>query len=197
MIKGDIGYFGLSEWWLNSFSESERKYIVSTYNPLSIGTESLTEGHYDYTSRSIISFLVGLSGWFNKIEDIQIALKIFEKIDSLIQPNTNIIDLHFYYSQKIEIFYKHRETYPSALNLAIESCKKQIEISEKASIELKKEYQGSYLPKHKGYEQLAIIEEKNKKYDNVIALCNKAITQKWNGDWQKRIERCYKKIQKM
>lgn len=196
MINGDIGYFGLSEWWLNSFSDSERKHIINTYKPLSTGTESLIEGNIDYTSKTIISFLVGLSGWFNKTEDIQITFKIFEKIESLIQPNTNIIDLHFFYQQRLELYYKYRDIYPNALNIAIDTCKKQIEISEKVSLAFKKEYKNAPLPRHKGYEQLAKIEEKNKRYDVVITLCQKALYQKWNGDWQKRIDRNNNKLLK-
>lgn len=133
MIKGDIGYFGLTEWWINSFSETERKHIVNTYNPFMLGSQSLTKGDFENTKRSqsIINFLVSLSGWFSKAEDIQITIKIFEKIEQLVQSSTSYIDLHFFYLRKIEIFYKHRNIYPNALIFTIDSCKKQIEISEK------------------------------------------------------------------
>ena len=30
-IGGDISYYQLEEWWINQFSESERKYIESIF----------------------------------------------------------------------------------------------------------------------------------------------------------------------
>ena len=32
-IEGYIGYYGLEEWWINEFSEKERNYIESVYQP--------------------------------------------------------------------------------------------------------------------------------------------------------------------
>ncbi len=60
----------------------------------------------------------------------------------------------------------------------------------------KKEWGDATLPSHVGYKQLAIILEKEKKYDKAIALCNQAKREGWNDDWDKRIERCEKKLKK-
>ena len=46
---------------------------------------------------------------------------------------------------------------------------------------------------HTGYEQLAIILEKQREYDEAIDLCKQAQKQTWSGEWDKRIERCLKR----
>ena len=49
------------------------------------------------------------------------------------------------------------------------------------------------LPAHTGFEQLAIIRERDKDYDEAILLCEEALRHGWSGDWQKRIVRCKSK----
>jgi hypothetical protein len=31
LVKGYIGYYNLTEWWLNTFSNKERDYILKVY----------------------------------------------------------------------------------------------------------------------------------------------------------------------
>jgi len=40
-IEGEIGYFGLQEWWLSDLTKEEQNVILSVYNPLGIGEDSL------------------------------------------------------------------------------------------------------------------------------------------------------------
>ncbi|MGC4106440.1 MAG: hypothetical protein QM753_08810 [Thermomicrobiales bacterium] len=46
------------------------------------------------------------------------------------------------------------------------------------------------LPNHPGFQRLAINAEKAKDYGRAIGVCEEAKRQGWNGDWDKRIERC-------
>ena len=91
----------------------------------------------------------------------------------------------------MNIFYRNRDDDASALSLAIEACKQQIAISEKAKREFLKEYNAP-LPMHVGYKQLCIIMEKQKNFGEVIRLANIAKAQGWKGDWDRRIEKCEK-----
>ena len=52
------------------------------------------------------------------------------------------------------------------------------------------------LPLHTGYEQLAIIKEKQKDYRSVIKISEKALKEGLGGDWERRIERAKEKIEK-
>ena len=47
---------------------------------------------------------------------------------------------------------------------------------------------------HVRYKQLCIIMEKQKNFEEVIRLSRIAEEQGWNGDWDKRIEKCKKKM---
>lgn len=189
-IKGMIGYFDLCDWWLSDFSKSERDYIIKISN-----SEYLINGNISYTSQTSVDFLSGLASYFNNKNDIAIAYKILKKAESMIESSTKILDLHFLYQIKIEIYYKNRNNAPEGINKAILACKQQIEISNKSKKAFKKEYgDESQLPTHKGFEQLAIIYEKQKNFIKAIEISEEAQKQGWNGDWGKRIERCKKKL---
>lgn len=195
-IKGSIGYLGLSDRWLSDFSESEREYIVKTFQPLGSNGESLIKGDISYTSETPIGLLSALAGWFNKKDDRTIAYRMIKKAEEMINDASNILDIHFLYQSKLETYYKNRDNDPDALEKAIKACKQQIEISPKAKVAFQEEYKDSPLPSHKGFEQLAIIEEKQKNFENAIKISKEALEQGWAGDWEKRIERCLKKLDK-
>jgi tetratricopeptide (TPR) repeat protein len=195
-IKGSIGYLGLTDWWLSAFSEPEREYIVKTFQPLGASEESLIKGDISYTSETPIGLLSALAGWFNKKDDRTIAYRMIKKAEEMINDSTNILNIHFLYQNKLEIYYRNRDNDPDAIEKAIEACKQQIEISPKAKIAFKKAYKDSPLPSHKGFEQLAIIEEKQKNFEPAIKISREALKQGWAGDWKKRIERCQKNLDK-
>ena len=52
------------------------------------------------------------------------------------------------------------------------------------------------LAQHSGYRQLCIIREKQGNHSEVIRLAEQAKSEGWVGDWDKRIERAKKKIEK-
>ena len=192
-IEGEIGYFGLQEWWLSELTKEERNVILSVYNPLGIGEDSLIKGKIFSTSQTVIGLLSGLSGWFKKPEYREIGYKIIKKAEELVSDKISFLDLHFLYQSKIQIYYRNRDNDEFALSSAIEACKQQIGISEKAKEAFIKEM-GLPLPWHLGYKQLCIIMEKQKNFEEVIRLSKIAKEQDWSGDWDKRIEKCKKKM---
>ncbi len=193
-ISGLLGYHGLSEWWLSSFSEIERDYIVKTFNPMGSSGESLIKGDLQYSSRSASGFLSDLTGWFKKKEDRSVAFRFIEKAEEIIDENTNMLDLHFFHQHKIQIYYKHRDIESDVLEIAIEACKQQIAIAPEAKRAFLKEYKDSPLPAHVGFEQLAIIEEKRGNFEDAIIISKEALHQGWSGSWERRIERCMNKL---
>lgn len=192
-VKGQIGYYGLEEWWLTAFTDTERDYIKEKFKPLGLSGDSLTSGEIGRTNQTAIHFLQALAGWFAKVSERVIARKIIDKAESLKPDESNILDQHFLFSEKIKIYYKDRVN-PEFLNKAISACHQQIEIAPLAANKFKSKYGGSQLPSHNGFEQLAIILEKQKNYQEVIDLCTQANKQGWAGNWEARIERCGKKI---
>jgi hypothetical protein len=183
-IKGYIGYYELTEWWLETFSENEMKYIIETFQPLNGSGNCLINDN-----------ITELSTWFKKENDRTIGFQIIEKAEKLLTETSNVLDAHYLFQTKIELFYKWRDD-DAFLIEAINACKKQIEISAEAKNQFKKENKREPLPSHKGFEQLAFIEEKRNNYKEAIAISNKALKEGWYGDWESRIERCAKKLSK-
>lgn len=191
-VGGIIKYLKLEDWWANDLDDNERKIILKTYSPLG-SSRSIIEGTILGTSETQLHFLWGLVGWFDKPELRHIAHKIITKAESLINKDSDPLDAHFLYGAKLEVCYKERETRSNGLELAIEACRQQISYATAAAKEFINRY-GNALPGHKGYQQLAIILEKQERYPEAIELCEQAKLQGWAGDWDKRIERCSKKI---
>lgn len=198
-IAGDIGYFHLEDWWMATFSDQERSYIVERYNPMGSEGRSLVEGEITFSSATPGMFLVGLATWFQSPEDRSIAKRILEKsIESSkdLKSNSDVLDRRFALSTSIPTFYRDRED-PQMLRRAVDSCLAQIELAPRASSAFFDAYPDSPLPTHVGYDQLAVIYEKQEKLAEAITLCNQAKKQGWNGDWDKRIARCEKKLGKI
>jgi hypothetical protein len=53
------------------------------------------------------------------------------------------------------------------------------------------------IPEHTGYTQLVIILKKQKKYSEIINLCEQAKKEGWAGDWDKRIDFAKKQLTKL
>ncbi len=193
-IEGSIGYFGLEDWWLTAFSDGERHYIQTTFQPLGSSGDSLTSGAISYTNQTAVGLLGALAGWFGKPEDRPIAHRILDKAAELSR-SAPVLDVHFLYQQMIEIYYKDRDK-PEYMDRAVEACRQQIALAPRVADAFKAEYGDSPLPAHKGYEQLAIILEKEKCFQDVIALSGQAESEGWAGDWARRVERCEKKLEK-
>ena len=96
----------------------------------------------------------------------------------------------------IEVYYRERDSDPSALNAAIQACEQQIRLAPRAAQAFRTAYPGQPLPSHAGFTQLAIIREKQKNYPDAIRLARLAKEQDWAGDWEKRIVRCQRKQNK-
>lgn len=198
-IGGDIKYFHLNDWWMTAFTDQERNYVVERYNPMGSSERSLIEGEITFSSATPGMFLVGLATWFQLPEDRSIAKRILEKsieFSRNLKSNSDVLDRHFALSTSIPTFYRDRED-PEMLRRAVESCLEQIELAPRAVSAFLDAYPDSPLPTHVGYDQLAVIYEKQEKIAEAITLCNQAKKQGWNGDWEKRIARCEKKLSKI
>lgn len=195
---GYIGYYKLTDWWLNELTDIDRDIIRGTYKPMSTSDDNnfIDEGDFSYCSGSKLGFIGGLVSWFQKEEDYNIALKIIQLGENNIDEIEDMLDVHFFYLSCIKVFYKNRDNYPDALDKAIEYCKKQINISNKSKIAFEKCEYFNQLPSHTGYKQLAIIYEKKKEYKKALEITQHALEEGWNDDCQKRIDRLIKKIEK-
>jgi hypothetical protein len=205
-VKGELGYFGLEDWWLSTFSEEERGYFERTYRYLSVGGDNgqpLTHGDIYSLSRSSIFTLTGIIGALrDKPEYLHLVKPILQEAER--RKDGNALDFHFLYGLTARVTYALRGRHPDALNTAIDACKRQIAVAPQAADMFKLEIPaekaqrilGARLPGHDGYTRLSIIYEHEKRYAEVIELATQAESQGWNGDWDKRIARCEKRLSK-
>lgn len=193
-VRGSIGYFGLEDWWLTTFTDNERQYIQTVFQPLGSSGESLTTDTISYTSETVVGLLSALAGWFRKPDDRTIAHRILDKAVELSR-DAPVLDVHFLYQQIIETYYKDRDK-PGCMDKAVEACRQQIALAPSAAKAFKAEYGNLPLPSHKGYEQLAIVMEKQGHFREALVLSQQAESQGWAGTWARRVERCQKKLDK-
>jgi len=194
-VQGRIGYFGLQDWWLSAFSDKERQYIQATHQPLGESGDLLTTGAIGYSGQTPVGLLWCLAGWFTKEQDRSIAYRILDKAEELASSGAPVLDRHFLYGQEINIHYKDRDQ-QEHMDKAIWACRQQIALAPEVANAFKDEYEDSPLPAHKGYEQLAIILEKQGSLQEAIELAAQARAEGWSGDWARRIERCEEKAAK-
>jgi tetratricopeptide (TPR) repeat protein len=168
--------------------------IVSTFQPLGLSPDSLIVGDITHASGTAAGLLSALAGWFRKRENKSIAFRIIEKAEEL-APQAEVLERHFLYQAKIQTYYPFRDEDDFALSRAIEACEQQIRMSSEAAKALREKYRGE-LPAHIGYQQLAIIWERQGDFESAINISQKACDEGWAGDWKNRIERCKKKLAK-
>lgn len=183
---GALGYFGLADWWEETFTPDEQELIQERYQPMGSSRERpLTQGQISHTTQTAAGLLWALAGWFNKPGERHLARRILEKAE---QVADGPLDRHFTYQQQIEVYYPDRED-PEAMAAAVRACERQVALSSDAAAAFQAEYPDSSLPAHRGFKQLAIIYDKQGRYDEAITLCRRVQAEGWSGDWEKRLDR--------
>lgn len=191
---GLLQYYGLDTWWQSALAPAERERVESLFHPLgSPHARPLTGGTVGQiigATSTPVSFLSELVGWLRSTpDDLAIRRKIRDKMTDLVSAESNVISRHFSLQVLISEYYRDREADPGALAAAINACREQIAIAPSVATAMQTDLPGG-LPRHIGYQQLAIILEKAKSYDEAIGVCEEAKRARWNGDWDKRIARC-------
>jgi len=181
----------LSEWWLNVLTADERKLFYDIDSAAGTNCYQLITG--DGKSSKLVKNFSILLGYLKNSSERHLAYKIIDKGEQLMTEKTDVIDRHFFYQAKMQVYYKNRDEDLFAFDKAIEACNQQIELSESVLAV----YPYPIIPTHAGFKQLCIIREKQGNYEEVIKLAKTAEEHGWSGDWLKRIEKCKKKIEKL
>jgi len=194
--NGVLGQFGLWDWWYEVFGDEERKYVLEKYNPFPgypQGESVLTHGNISIANPRV--FLSSTALWFNNQEGFSVALKFMDKAQEYSHSDLDILSYHFDCYERIKFYYRWRSEHEGALDASIIACKEQISIAEKSAPACFEKFKA--LPHHTGYEQLAIIYEKQGQFEEAIVLCEKGRKQGWANDFEKRLARLNKKLTKL
>jgi hypothetical protein len=223
-IRGLIKYHGLIPFW-TSLNQSERHKCMENYDNTGITANNnvgLIKGNINFSSQSKSTLLGIIAANLLQAKEYELSEKVLSESERHIN---NAVELHFHYNDWIDLAYKQREN-PYFLNLCIEYCKKDIEIFPKlreswVEKEIKeiKEYQKRFknysfaddyeqrirdavkrgidirIP---SFERLAIIYEKQAKFQEAAKICELAISynledSKKNG-FEDRFEKLNKKL---
>jgi tetratricopeptide (TPR) repeat protein len=110
---------------------------------------------------------------------------------------TPFSDLHFQYLEKINYYYKRREVDTNAIDKCIEYCQQDISILPKFRDEYIEEW-GNFDIRVPSFRRLAIIYEKQGKYNKAIEVCKLAIKYDLHdgtkGDFPARLTKLRQKI---
>ncbi|SUD62135.1 tetratricopeptide repeat protein [Ectopseudomonas oleovorans] len=193
--EGVLGQYELWDWWHDSFDDEEKELILKTYKPIPDypeGKTVFTHGNISIGHPRI--FLSSAALWFNNPDNYLIALKFMDKAQEFPASELSILDYHFDCYERIKFYYRWRDEHEGALNSAILACKEQIAIAQDAAPVLLKRF--GLIPSHTGYKQLAIIYEKQGRFEEAIKVCEQGQGQGWSNDFEKRIVRLNKKLSK-
>lgn len=138
----------------------------------------------------------GLAAYLTKsFEQREVArILLMQHHDGLIaDPPIDMMELHFNVTRQIELFYRDRDV-PGYYEEAIKTCLELIGFQQEAQKALS--VLGPGAVSHLGYKQLAIVYEKEHRFEEAMSLCKEAKANEWMGDWDKRIARLTKKIEK-
>lgn len=210
-LHQNIRELGIGEWWDNELSNNERETFDNTIEDAEVTHEGFfntTRFHCEMEGDELITKSKSPGGYLASMcafeKDPEVAIKIARKAKSLLD-QTDLLklelreftELHFDYQGLIRLFYRRRDTIPGALEDAMSCCRSVIRISPEVIKDPEMRMPPDYkLPSSIGYDQLAIIAEKQKNYPAAIKISKLANSQGWAGDWEGRIERCEKKMAK-
>lgn len=195
---GLIVYNGLSEWWLVTFLPADREVLEHLFAKASIvGSRQIrltTGGQAMRTCQSAAQLLVELAALAERPRPDLVPL-LLAKGEEVAGSGDGVLDLHFLYSFSVNFWYRRRDEAPNALAAAIVACQKQIAMGPSALEALRR----TDIPpvSHRGYQQLAIIREKQGDLAEALRLSREAQSQGWmdaKRDWQPRIARLQRRL---
>jgi len=189
-VEGELGYFGLGNWWLSTFTKSQRAHIEGTFRApgLPPACRPLTQGKRQLTFHTAAGLLTALAGGLRSIpEDRDLASCILAKAEERARAEDDTLGLHFAYQEMIRLHFKWRDRFPDALDLTYGTCHKQIAIAPQAAAAFRQMYPQEDLPTHAGFQQLATLQEREGAYAKAIELCKQARDQGWHGNWTWKI----------
>lgn len=187
-IEGELGYFGLGQWWLSTFSASEREYVERLYRPS--GSRGLTKGKGPSAYPTAANLLTAVAGELRKrLEDRNLAIRVLARAEDRALAEDDVLGLHFTYQEMIRLHYTWREHVFDAQDTAFAVCYKQARIAPLAAQVFRERCPGRPLPSHVGYELMATILAKQGDLAQAIEVCKQAQSQGWPGNWTWRIQR--------
>lgn len=162
-----IKVLDLEEWYMDLTVDERRKlHEYSTFFGTGGEMNLLDQGVTD-TSQSAQEYLKGVGSTAASEKDYEFAEKVL--LAALDREDESATSTHFTYNALIDVYYKQRDDRGDAIEKCIEYCKKDIEIAEEFVAEF------GDVPRIPSFKRLAIIYERQERYEDALAVCNRAL----------------------
>ncbi len=196
-IGGELGYFSLGDWWLSTFSTTQRQHMETLFQGSEIpaGTRPLTRDQGLLGVQTAAGLLVLLADKLSgQSEDRSLACRVLTEAENRAIAGNDLLGLHFTYQQVIRIHLRWKGEFRDALDLAFSACYKQMRISAQVIGIFKERYSDAPLPTHLGYLHAASFLEQQGRYAPALEICRQAQSEGWSGDWSLRIQRMARQL---
>ena len=177
--------------WYTSLSEEQRQKLHQYSTSFGIdGEVNLLEQSVEKTTRSAQEYLKGVGSTAASEEEYEFAEMVL--LSALEFEDWSATSTHFTYNELIDVYYKQRDDRKDALEKCIEYCQKDIEIADDFVSEF------GDVPRIPSFKRLAIIYEKQARYEDALAVCDQALeigtTDGTKGGFNGRKDRIRKKM---
>jgi len=159
-------------------------------------------GHIEFDIDEFISwntqpyrFLITSLRQLSKLGHIDLCKRLFPIIDEYIEICGDPYITQIYWGYVVEIYWKNKNDTESWDNAKI-YCNSMIEKS-KSTSEFIKNVAGYSLPEHIGYKRMIRILEREKDFEQIVKLCEKAKSEGWKGEWDVFIAKAKQKLTKL
>lgn len=200
-VGGLIKHLGIQEFYF-SLTPEERSTLKRYYDsrmsasiekkPLS-KPSTFNTGNL-ITSETRLSYFGSTIGWAENEKRYDITEKLIREGNKYI--NEDLIDAHFFLQAAGECYYKQRETRLDALDLCITYCEQDIALFEQYKVPFIKDL--GTLPRLTTFSRLAIIYEKQGRYEDALRICRLAcennLKDGTKGGFEGRINKIEKKL---
>jgi hypothetical protein len=194
---GQLGYFGLTGWWMSSFSAAERDYMEAVFRTSESPADSkpLTRDRGGTVFQTAAGLLTILADRLSeRSQDRDLASRVLAKAEQRALAVDDTLGLHLVYHQVIRLHNRWKDTFPDARDVAFAACHKQIRLAPQAAKALRQKRPNEPLPVHLGYLFASTMLERDDAYEAAIELCRQAKSEGWAGDWLSRIQQLNKKL---
>jgi hypothetical protein len=187
-IDGLVGYYGLQDWWLTTFTPKERDDIEAMWGYVILGERPLTQGHITHNPLTAPEFLLVL---VHRVSSESVRQRIFAKAHELLpgdfpgyvngQPYTTVMD------QAKALISEGRTAYADAL---VDAAFTAFEAQSRIGVSLT---EPETVPPAK-YHDFAVLYRKHKEYAREVAILERYMRQphgpgKVSGELQERLEK--------
>lgn len=194
---GELGYFGLTGWWISSFSAADREYMEAAFRTSELPAKSkpLTRDRGLMAFQTAAGLLTVLADRLSeKPEDRGLASRVLARAEQRALAEDDTLGLHFVYHQMIRLHSRWKDKFADARDLTFAACHKQIRLAPDAAGALRQMRPDQPLPTHLGYLVASTMLEQEQAYEPAVELCRQAQSEGWGGNWPWRIQQLNRKL---